>query len=151
MYRPPLVFLRPPTSFGESARAANPPRVPTTGMSDNDSSRARNARNARSPHIQVSRSRELVLKSPSLRPFRSISERHSWKCYTAVTRILPNGGLFEIAADNLNQIVDARLSTLAFSHVMPDVIFHELRHQAVGRAADGSQALQHVRAWSVFI
>ena len=47
------------------------------------------------------------------------------------TRILVKRALLQIAVDNFNQIVDAGFGALAFSHMVADVVFHQLGHQTI--------------------
>jgi hypothetical protein len=60
--------------------------------------------------------------------------------------------LFEVGADDLNDIVGGFFGRFRIPrHVIPDVVFHQLSHQAVDGAARGGQALQHVSALLIFV
>ena len=59
--------------------------------------------------------------------------------------------LLQIRADDLNDVVSGLGGRLGFSrHVIADVVFHQLGHEAVDGAASGSEALRRFGAVSCF-
>ena len=60
--------------------------------------------------------------------------------------------LFEISADNLNHVLSGFLGRFRiFRHVVEDVIFHELAHEAVDRPTGGSETAKDLGALFVAI
>ena len=60
--------------------------------------------------------------------------------------------LFEISPDYFNHVFSGFFGRLRIlGHVIPDVIFQQLAHQAVDRSSGSSQALENIRALFIFV
>jgi len=60
--------------------------------------------------------------------------------------------LFQVRADDLDDVVGGFFRRLGIArHVIADVIFHELGHEAINGAARGGKALEGVGAWLIVV
>jgi hypothetical protein len=58
-----------------------------------------------------------------------------------------SGGSLQVRANDLNDIVGSFAGGLGVArHVVADVVFHQLRHQAIDGAVGGGKTLQNVVA-----